>query len=48
MRVDVSSNEYAQETLKKFTQDKKGALENKDSKKKYSHKVEKGDDDYVM
>ena len=44
MRFDVSSNEYAQETLRKFTQD----LENEDSKKKDSHKVEKGDDDYVM
>ena len=49
MRFDVSSNEYAQETLRKFTQDlEKGTLENEDSKKKDSHKVEKGDDDYVM
>ena len=49
MRFDVSSNEYAQETLRKFTQDlENGALENEDSKKKHSHKVEKGDDDYVM
>ena len=49
MRFDVSSNEYAQETLRKFTQDlENGTLENVDSKKKDSHKVEKGDDDYVM
>ncbi len=49
MRFDVSSNEYAQETLRKFTQDlESGTLENVDSKKKDSHKVEKGDDDYVM
>lgn len=49
MRFDVSSNEYAQETLRKFTQDlENGTLENEDSKKKDSHKVEKGDDDYVM
>lgn len=49
MRFDVSSNEYAQETLREFTQDlENGALENEDSKKKDSHKVEKGDDDYVM
>lgn len=49
MRFDVSSNEYAQETLRKFTQDlENGTLENEDFKKKDSHKVEKGDDDYVM
>ena len=49
MRFDVSSNEYAQETLKKFTQDlENGTIENENSKKKDSHKVEKGDDDYVM
>ena len=49
MRFDVSSNEYAQETLRKFTQDlENGTPENEDSKKKDSHKVEKGDDDYVM
>lgn len=49
MRFDVSSNEYAQETLRKFTQDlENGTLNNEDSKKKDSHNVEKGDDDYVM
>ncbi len=49
MRFDVSSNEYAQETLRKFTQDlENGTLDNEDNKKKDSHKVEKGDDDYVM
>lgn len=49
MRFDVSSNEYAQEILKKFTQDlENGNLDNKDNKKKDNHKVEKGDDDYVM
>lgn len=49
MGFDVSSNEYAQETLRKFTQDlENGTLENEDSKKKDSHKVENGDDDYVM
>ena len=49
LRFYVSSNEYAQETLRKFTQDlENGTLENEDSKKKDSHKIEKGDDDYVM
>lgn len=49
MRFDVSSNEYAQETLRKFTQDlENGTIENENSKKKDRHKVEKGDDDYVM
>lgn len=49
MRFDVNSNEYAQETLRKFKQDlENGTLDNEDHKKKDSHKVEKGDDDYVM
>lgn len=49
MRFDVNSNEYAQETLRKFTQDlENGTLDNENHKKKDSHKVEKGDDDYVM
>ena len=49
MRFDVSSNEYAQETLRKFTRDlENGTLDNEETKKKDSHKVEKGDDDYVM
>ncbi len=49
MRFDVNSNEYAQETLRKFTQDlENGTLDNEDHKKKDSHKVEKDDDDYVM
>ena len=49
MRFDVNSNEYAQETLRKFTQDlENGTLDNENHKKKDSHRVEKGDDDYVM
>lgn len=49
MRFDVNSNEYAQETLRKFTQDlENGTLDNEDNKKKDDYKVEKGDDDYIM
>ncbi len=49
MKFDVSSNEYAQETLRKFRENlENGTLDQEEQKKKDSHKVEKGDDDYVM
>lgn len=49
MKFDVSSNEYAQETLRKFRGNlENGTLDQEEQKKKDSHKVEKGDDDYVM
>lgn len=49
IRFDVSSNEYAQETLKKFTNDlENGTLDEEDSKKKEDYNPDKTDDDYVM
>ena len=42
MRFDVSSNEYAQETLRKFTQDlENGTLENEDFKRKIVIRLKK-------
>ena len=47
IQVDISSNQHAQEILDKFRQDlENGTLEQE--KKEDSHKVEKGDDDYIM
>ena len=49
MKFDVSSNEYAQETLKKFTHDlENGTLDKENSKKKEDYNPDKTDDDYVM
>lgn len=49
MKVNLNTDEYVDEVLKKFEQDlENGTLEQEEQKKKYSHKVEKGDDDYVM
>lgn len=49
MKVNFNTSEYAEEILNKFEQDlENGTLEQEEQKKEYSHKVEKGDDDYVM
>lgn len=45
IKFDVNSNEYAQETLRKFTHDLE---DNENDKNKDSHKIKKGDDDYIM
>lgn len=44
-----TTDEYVDEVLTQFEQDlENGVFEQEEMKKKYSHKVEKGDDDYVM
>lgn len=44
-----TTDEQVAEVLKQFEYDlENGTLEQEEQKKKYSHKVEKGDDDYVM
>lgn len=44
-----TTDEYVDEVVKQFEQDlEKGVFEQEEQKKKDSHKVEKGDDDYVM
>lgn len=50
LKVDTkTTEEHVEEVLKQFEQDlENGTLEKEEQKKKYSHKVEKGDDDYVM
>lgn len=50
LKFDVkTTDEYVDEVLNQFEKDlENGVFEQEEMKKKYSHKVEKGDDDYVM
>lgn len=50
IRFDVkTTDEYVDEVITQFEKDlENGTLEQEEIKKKYSHKVEKGDDDYIM
>ena len=50
IRFDVkTTDEYVDEVITQFEKDlENGTLEQEEQKKKISHKVEKGDDDYIM